>query len=131
MVCLTLQVGNKWTHLEKVVGAADKLKRKAPRHLAHASTGRPEPLEDQVAVSVGELGSNHHTSACGEERVVVLNRTGNLGSREGGSVDSAGEQEARQDPVVCRVLENVEQRHGTVGEAVDEERLELAFGVVG
>lgn len=53
-----------------------------------------------------------------------------MGSWGGGEVDPVSHVQARQEPVVGAIFENVEGGHGGGTEAVDEEGFEFAFGEV-
>jgi hypothetical protein len=49
---------------------------------------------------------------------------------DAGGVSAQSDVEAAEDPVVSGVLEDVEEGHGCIGEAVDEEGFEFALGEV-
>lgn len=55
---------------------------------------------------------------------------GRPGGWSGRPVGPEGDICAREQPVMGRVFENVQERHGGGGESVDEERFELAFDEV-
>lgn len=62
----------------------------------------------------------------------IAGRIKRLGPPEGGRgprrhVEEVRQVDAREDPVVGRVLEDVAERHGGSGKAVDEERLVFAL----
>ena len=57
-------------------------------------------------------------------------RVRRAGGRSGRRVDPVSNVGTTEDPVVSRVLEDVARRHGSTGEAVYEDSLELALSKV-
>lgn len=116
--------------LEEIVGARDQLEAETARDLSDFGTSGAEILQNDVSVAVGELGKNHNSRGRVDERGVVLNGTSYRGSREPRRVDERRQEEAREKPVVSRVLENIEEWHSSVAESMNEKRLEFTLDVV-
>lgn len=75
---------------------------------------------------VADLGEDPDTG----ETVLHVGVVGPVGSVRdvgAGTVDVPGEEDSGEEPVVCRVLEDVEDGHGRRGEAVEEDAFELAL----
>lgn len=117
-------------HLKEVVRAADQAEETAIGDLAHARTRRTEPAQNQVRMQVAKLRQRPQRNHEREELGVVTERAAySLGTMVR-RVDTDGQKHARKQPVVSRVLKDVEHGHGCVGETVHEDRLELALDKV-
>lgn len=112
--------------LESVVRASHPVEAKASGHAAIGATRAAESAQGQVCGEVGELAEDvqRHGGVGQEGRGV-----GVCGWRAG-RVGEVCDQDAGEQPVVGGVLEDVEERHGGQGKAVDEEGLELALDKV-
>lgn len=109
--------------LKSVVGASHPVEAKASGNAAISATRAAEGTQRQVCGEVGELAEDvqRHGGVGQEGRGV------GLCGRGVGRVGEVCDQDAGEQPVVGGVLEDVEERHGSQGEAVDEEGLELAL----
>lgn len=76
-----------------------------------------------MRVEVAEFADRVSGEAGQEEGARRMGR----GGWRGGSVEPGGHVQAREQPVVRAVLDDVARRHGGGGEAVHEERFEFAF----
>ena len=117
-------------HLEEIVRAAHELECRAVRDLAHTRSLGAQVHQDHVALQVKELSRGPRSDNRRDECGVVAQRAGDRSGAKRRRVYAQGQEDARKAPVVRRVLEDVEQRHSAVREAVHPDRLSLALDKV-
>lgn len=69
-------------------------------------------------------------SAGDQECLIVLKRALDRLGTVPWRIDGHRQEKPREDPIVKRILEDVEKRHGAIAEAMDEYSLILAFSIV-
>lgn len=129
--------GDPADHLEEVVGARNEVEAVAKGDLVVLGAVVSQRSQVEVGPEVGSLSPKPQGGHEVEEQRSSLKEAGgeeepfpqrSLRRRKGSrSVDEEGEVEASDEPVVTRVLEEVEQRHGGRGKLVDVDGLNLSL----
>lgn len=88
----------------------------------NGASSRAQVTEDDVAEKVAKLSNDKErqgTQNNSQARCLI-----------GGAIEEVTHQEARQDPIVTTVLEEISERHGGLAETMHKETLIFSLGKV-
>jgi len=110
-------------NLQRVIGTTHVFEQEAPRNLSDIRTSWTEVSQDDMSPKVAKNTKNDGYSTDVDFKVTsVLSKLG--------MVKKVSNISAAQDPVMKRVLENVENRHGFIPKPMNENSFEFSLKIM-